>query len=74
MENNMDKRNFLNWYCRYATPQEIGKAERTNKAAINRLVNEYSYEIEKINTTRRLYDSLSLPKGVLPELQPLGYL
>ncbi|MGR3175264.1 MAG: hypothetical protein ACUZ8N_11800 [Candidatus Scalindua sp.] len=67
MENNFDKKNFLNWYCCYATPEEIEKAERTNKAAINRLVNEYSYELEKINTTKSLFGSLLLPKGVMPE-------
>jgi len=76
MEKNLNKRNFLNWYCCYATPEEIEKAERTNKAALNRLVNEYSYEVEKIKTIKRLYDSLSLslPKGILPEFLPLDCL
>jgi hypothetical protein len=74
MENNFDKRNFLNWYCCYATPKEIEKAERTNKTAINRLVNEYSYEIEKIKMTKSLFDSLPLPKGVMPEFLPLDCL
>ncbi len=74
MENNLNKRNFLNWYCCYATSEEIEKAERTNKAAINRLVNEYSYEIEKINTTKCFFDSLPLPKGILPEFLPLDCL
>ncbi len=71
MENNLDKKNFLNWYCWYATEEDIEKAERTNKAAINRLVNEYSYEIEKIKMTKCFFDSLPLPKGILPELNPL---
>lgn len=70
MERNLEKRNFLNWYCWYATPEEIKKAERTNKAAIDRLINEYSYEIEKIKKTKRFYDSLSLPKGIIPEFHP----
>jgi hypothetical protein len=74
MESNLDKRNFLNWYCCYATQEEIEKAGRTNKAAINRLVNEYSYEIEKINTTKGLFDSLPLPKGIMPEFLPLDCL
>ncbi len=72
MENNLDKRNFLNWYCRYATQEEIEKAKQTNKVAINRLINVYSYEIEKIKTIKRFYDNLSLPKGILPEINPLG--
>ncbi len=73
MENNFDKRNFLNWYCCYATPEEIAKAGQTNKAAINRLVNEYSYEIERINMTKNLFD-LPLPKGIMPEFLPLDCL
>jgi len=31
MENNLDKSNFLNWYCWYATQEEIEKAEQTNR-------------------------------------------
>ncbi|MBT5307183.1 MAG: hypothetical protein HN862_17895 [Candidatus Scalindua sp.] len=72
MENNLDKRNFINWYCWYATSEEIKKAEQTNKAAINRLVNEHSYEVEKINTAKRYYDNSSLPEGVLPEFHSFG--
>ncbi len=74
MENNLDKRNFLNWYCWYATQEEIDKAKQTNKVTINRLINEYSFEIEKIKTTKRSYDCLSLPKGIIEEFNPLGYL
>ncbi len=74
MENNLDKRNFLNWYCWYATQEEIEKAKQTNRGTINRLINEYSYEIEKINTSKRFYDCPPLPKGILPEFNPLGYL
>ena len=70
MENYLDKRNFLNWYCRYATPEEIEKAEQNNKKTINRLVNEYSCEIEKINASKRTYNCLSLPKGIIQELNP----
>ncbi len=72
MENYLDKRNFLNWYCRYATPKEIEKAKQNNKITINRLINEYSYEIEKLKTAKRFYDSLSLPKGIIQEHHPLN--
>ena len=71
MENYLDKRNFLNWYCRYATPEEIETAKQNNKKTINRLVNEYSCEIEKINATKRIYDCLSLPKGIIQKIYPL---
>ncbi|MBT3355029.1 MAG: hypothetical protein HN402_08920 [Candidatus Scalindua sp.] len=72
MENNLDKSNFLNWYCWYATQEEIEKAEQTNSGTINRLMNEYSYEIGKIKTAKRFYDSLSLPKGIIQDFHPLN--
>jgi hypothetical protein len=71
MENNLDKRNFINWYCWYATREEIEKAKQTNSGTINRLMNEYSYEIEKINASKRFYDCLPLPKGIMQEFYPL---
>ena len=72
MENNLDKRNFLNWYCWYATQEEIENAKQTNRGAINRLINEYSYEIEQIKTAIRFYNSLPLPKGIIPDFHPLN--
>ncbi|MBT6048321.1 MAG: hypothetical protein HN862_17890 [Candidatus Scalindua sp.] len=72
MENNLNKRNFINWYCWYATSEEIEKAEQTNKAAVNRLLDEYSFEIDKIKTVKSYYDNSSLPKGILPVVPPLG--
>lgn len=72
MEHNLDKRNFLNWYLLYATQGEIEKAKQTNKVTLDRLTNEYSYEIDEIRKTKRFYDSLSLPKGVLPDFQSFG--
>ncbi len=74
MENYLDKRNFLNWYCQYATPKEIEKAVQNNKKTINRLINKYSYEIEKITATKRIYDCLSLPKGIIQEIYPLYHI
>lgn len=71
MENYLDKRNFLNWYCRYATPNDIEKAEQNNKNTINRLINEYSCEIEKINARKRYFNYLPLPQGIIQELYPL---
>jgi hypothetical protein len=51
MKNNIDRKNFLTWYCLHATPEDIKRAEQTNKETINRLINEYSYELEMIKTT-----------------------
>ncbi len=59
MEKEMERKNFLNWYCLYATTEEIEKAKMINKKARERLINEYSDEIEKINKSRRLYKSIS---------------
>ncbi|MGQ3685289.1 MAG: hypothetical protein ACUBOA_09850 [Candidatus Loosdrechtia sp.] len=52
MKNNIDRRNFLAWYCLYATSEEIKRAEQTNKETINRLVSEYSNEIEMLQTAK----------------------
>ncbi len=59
MEKEMERKNFLNWYCLYATTEEIEKVKKINKKALERLINEYSDEIEKINKSRRLYKSIS---------------
>jgi len=72
MENNQDKRNFLNWYCWYATQDEIEKAKQTNRGTINRLMNKYSYEIEKIKASKRYYGCLPLPKDIIQEFHPLN--
>ncbi len=51
MENNLDKRNFLNWYCWYATQEEIEKAKQTNRGTINRLINVGTILIAKVRAT-----------------------
>jgi len=58
MEKEMEKRNFLNWYCLYATTEEIEKAKSINKEALERLINEYSFEVERINMSRNLHTNL----------------
>lgn len=63
-ENNMmtdkdiEKQNFLSWYCMYATVDDIEKAKTINKPAIDRLINEYSYEIERMSISRNLHEEL----------------
>ncbi|MDR4504148.1 MAG: hypothetical protein MRK01_05045 [Candidatus Scalindua sp.] len=66
-EKEIEKRNFLNWYFRYATQEEIDKARMDKNATMERLINEYSVEIEKGNRTRPIYEFISQPKGVLQE-------
>ncbi|MEE8597264.1 MAG: hypothetical protein V3T09_05605 [bacterium] len=46
-EKELEKKNFLNWYNLYATTEEIEKAKRTSKKTLERLINEYSDEIEE---------------------------
>ncbi len=72
MEKEMEKRNFLNWYCLYATTEEIEKAKRINNEALERLINEYSDEIEKINRSRHLYESISQSREITQESYPVG--
>jgi hypothetical protein len=59
IEKEMERKNFLNWYCLYATTEEIEKAKSINKKTLERLINEYSDEIEKIDRSRRLFESIS---------------
>ena len=72
MENNLDKSNFLNWYCWYATQEEIENAKQNNNGVINRLMSEYSCEIEKIKAMKRFYDCVPIPKGIIQEFHPLN--
>lgn len=72
IEKNLEKRNFLNWYCWYATPEDIEKAQRFNRVAVERLTSEYSYEIEEINKLRRFYKFIPQPKRVIEEFHPLS--
>ncbi len=63
-ENNMmtdkdiERQNFLSWYCMYATVDDIEKANAINKPEMDRLINEYSYEIEKMSISRNLHEEL----------------
>ena len=70
----LNKRNFLNWYCWYATPEEIKRAKMTNRAAVERLVSEYSYEIERINKSKRFYEVVSMPKGTIRKFNLLSHI
>ena len=40
MERELERKNFLNWYCLCATTEEIEKAKRTSKKTLERLINE----------------------------------
>lgn len=71
MENYLNKSNFLNWYCWYATQEEIEEAKQNSSRTVNRLLNEYSYEIQKIETAKVFYDSVPLPKGIIQDFHPL---
>ncbi len=54
----IEKQNFLSWYCMYATVEDIEKAKMINKPAVDRLFNEYSYEIERLNIPRNSHEEL----------------
>ncbi len=57
-EKDIEKQNFINWYCIYATADDLEKAKRINRPAMDRLINEYSYEIKRINISRDLHEKL----------------
>ena len=57
-DKDIEKQNFLSWYCMYATADDIRKAKNSNNPAIDRLLNEYSYEIERINISRNLHEEI----------------
>ncbi len=57
-DKDIEKQNFLSWYCIYATSDDIRKAKTSNNPVIDRLLNEYSYEIERINMSRNLHEEI----------------
>ena len=57
-EKELEKHNFLTW-CRYTTTKDHEKAKREYKEVWRRLYSEYADEIELINETRRLYESIA---------------
>ena len=57
-DKDIEKQNFLTWYCMYATSDDIRMAKTINNTAIDRLLNEYSYEIERINMSRNLHEKI----------------
>lgn len=57
-EKELEKHNFLTW-CRYATTKDLEKAKGGNSEIWERLYSEYAEEIEVINKTRHLYESIS---------------
>ncbi len=54
----IEKQNFLCWYSMYATEDDIEKANAINKPAMDRLINEYSHDIERMHISRSLHEEL----------------
>ncbi|MGR3301157.1 MAG: hypothetical protein ACUZ8I_01500 [Candidatus Scalindua sp.] len=57
-EKELEKHNFLTW-CRYATTEDLEKARGENTKVWGRLYSEYSDEIQIIDKTRHMYESIS---------------
>lgn len=53
-ETDLEKLNFLSWYCRYAEPEEIEQAMKTNRPKLKRLIHKYAYEIERIEKIKNI--------------------
>lgn len=54
----IEKQNFLCWYSMYATTDDIEKANSINKPEMDRLISEYSHEIERMHISRSLHEEL----------------
>ncbi len=54
----LEKHNFLTW-CRYADTKELENARGKNNEVWGRLYSEYATEVEVINKTKQLYESIS---------------
>ncbi len=54
----IEKQNFLCWYGMYATDDDIEKANAINKSAMDRLIHEYSNDIERMHISRNLHEEL----------------
>lgn len=54
----IEKQNFLCWYSMYATADDIEKANSINKPAMDRLISEYSQDIEMMCISRNLHEEL----------------
>ncbi len=57
-EKELEKHNFLTW-CRYAGTKEVESAKGKNHEVWERLYSEYASEVEVINKTKQLYESIS---------------
>ena len=57
-EKELEKRNFLTW-CKYADADELENAKGKNHEVWERLYGEYSGEMEVINSSKQLYESVS---------------
>jgi len=54
----IERQNFLSWYSMYATVDDIERAKMVNKPALDRLFNEYAYEIERLDLSKNLHEEL----------------
>ncbi len=54
----LEKNNFLTW-CKYADAKELEDARENNHQVWDRLYSEHGNEMEVINRTKQLYESVS---------------
>ena len=57
-EKELEKHNFLTW-CRYAATEDLEKAKGENNEVWERLHSEYANEIQIIDKTKQVYESIS---------------
>ncbi|NUO08596.1 MAG: hypothetical protein HUU08_07945 [Candidatus Brocadia sp.] len=60
----IEKQNFILWYSLYATEKELEMARTHNRKILDRLLQEYAEEVEKVNRTRYLYERIIQSKSM----------
>jgi hypothetical protein len=64
VQKEMEKQNFILWYSLYATEKELEMARSHNREILDRLLREYSEDVDRIEKTRRFYDQIVQSKNL----------
>lgn len=57
-DDEMEKQNFLSWYCFYAKPKEIECAMKTHRAKMERYIEKYYSEIIRVRMLNSLREKI----------------
>ncbi|MBM4055341.1 MAG: hypothetical protein FJ264_11885 [Planctomycetes bacterium] len=54
----IEKRNFISWYCYYAKPHEIETAMKTHREQMERYIKKYYPDIIRVRKINRLREKI----------------